>query len=156
MSLLDIKRFRIGVIASKSFDDPDFLSERLGPHLDQIIHLYTNGVNPLVTEFARINGVSYSVFPPNRGNSIIWSNNRIIENADKVYILAAPGSSSAKMAEEECRKKGVKFELIEREPVGHWKQKALAAGEVLDAIPKDVLAENGGLANMVCAIRNVL
>lgn len=107
------KKFRVGVIAAKGFDDPDWLAGRFGPHLDQIAAVYTNGVNPLVAEFCQINGLTYTVFPISR--TAPWSNSRIVENADKVYILSTPSSHNAELARKECERQGKPFEVVERE-----------------------------------------
>ncbi len=137
MSLTESKTYSIGIIAAISFDNPDWFTERLAPHLEQISAVHTNGANALVTEFCRQNGVCYSVWPINGGRTAPWSNSRIIENSDKVYILATAESKNSKQAQQECVKKKVSFELIEFEPAGHWKEKIGKVAEIVAACPKE-------------------
>lgn len=112
MSISPARKFRIGIIASKSFDSPNWFEKRFTPNVDKISHLYTNGVNQLVIDFAKSAGLACTIYPI-KGNSAPWSNSRIIENSDKVYILATPDSHNSQQAKSECEKQGVKFEVVE-------------------------------------------
>lgn len=150
MSLQSERKYRIGIIMSKGFDDPDFLPNRLGPHAGDILIVSTNGVNPLVTEFCQANGIIYTVYPISR--TAPWSNSRIIESSDKVYILTTAGSHNAGLAVKECEKQGKKFEIVEREQVFAWKDKVSKAREVLDAIPEEDIKSSVALN----ALRNIL
>lgn len=140
MSLTTIpeRKFRIGIIMSKGFDDPDWLPNKLAAYADQILVVSTNGVNSLVSEFCQAHGIVYTVYPVSRNT--LWSNGRIVENSDKVYILGTPDSHNSMLAKQECEKQGKKFELVEREQVAAWKEKVCRANEVLDAASEEDLA----------------
>ena len=136
MSLLaPEKKFRIGIICAKGFDDPDWLPGKFGPHLEQIAAVYSNGVNSLVLEFCQTNGLIYTVFPITR--TAPWSNSRIIENADKVYILSTPSSHNTELAKKECERQGKPFEVVEVEPVTAWRLKVGKVQEILAAGSKE-------------------
>ena len=145
MSLTTVpKQFCLGIIAAKGFDNASFLPERLGPHVEQIAHVYTNGVNPLVTAFCIEHGIVYTVFPVTGGKTLS-SNNLIADNSDKVYIIGTPESSNTKNIVETCEKKGVKHEIFTFEPIAPWKEKVCRAQEVLSALPKEEIDASAGL-----------
>ena len=137
MSLIPERKFRIGIIMSKAFDDAGWLPDKLGPHADQILNVSTNGVNPLVAEFCQAHGIVYTVYPVSRNT--LWSNGQIIENSEKVYILGAPSSHNSELARKECERQNRKFEVAEREQVSAWKEKVCKVEEILEAVsPEDV------------------
>jgi hypothetical protein len=149
--------FNLGIIASKNLDDPEFLNDLLGEKLDKIGHLFLNGANSLVTDFARENGVTYTVFPINK-RSLPWSNSRIIESSDFVFIIASDESKSAKSAEEECQKRAAKeginnlglkrkfaYKVVGFEPISHWRDKICKISEVLAATTKEDLEKSSAL-----------
>lgn len=148
--------FNLGVIASKNLDDGEFLNNLLGEKLDKIGHLFLNGANSLVTDFARENGVTYTVFPINK-KSLPWSNSRIIESSDFIFIIASDDSKSAKSAEEECKKRVEKeagnqaikrkfaYKVVMFEPISHWRDKVCRISEVLTATTKEDLEKNSAL-----------
>lgn len=138
MSLIAPKKtFRVGVIAAKGFDNPDYLPAKFGPHLEEIMTVYTNGVNSLVTEFCQTNGLTYTVFPVSRNT--LWSNGRIVENSDKIYILSTPTSHNTELVKKECEKQGKPFEVFEMEPLAGWKEKVCRAQEILGAATEEDL-----------------
>lgn len=130
-------KFKLGIIAAKTFDDAEFLEEKLGPHLGKLGQLFTNGVNKTVMDFALANGVVHTVFPIHAGNTAPWSNSRIIENSDKVYILSTPNSHNSVKAKTECERQGKPYEVFEFEPLLHWKEKVCQVQEILESLPKD-------------------
>lgn len=145
MSLTTIpeRKFRIGIIMSKSFDDSDWLPNKLAAHADQILTVSTNGVNSLVAEFCQAHGIVYTVYPVSRNT--LWSNGRIVENSDKIYILGTPESHNSILAKQECEKQNKKFEVVEREQIAVWKEKVCKAQEVLAAIPEEDLVAQPAL-----------
>ncbi len=143
--------FKIGIICATSFDNQDWFADRLGAHLELISHVYTNGANSLVTDFCRLNGLTTTIYPINR-NSAPWSNSRIIEQSDKVYILGTPDSKNSQLAQQECERRGVKFERIDHEPIAFWKEKTGKIAEIMSAQDKDQIEYNEALK----AIRRVL
>jgi hypothetical protein len=136
------KTYTLGIIVSKSFDDPSWLEEKLGDKLDRIKHINTNGVNPLVMEFALENGIPFSVFPLKGGKSAPWSNARIVELSDVVYIIGTPGSKNARAAEAECVKEGRRCHVFECDTIAHWKEKVYKVAEILAATTVEDRANN--------------
>lgn len=154
-----VKKWPIGVIVSRSFDNPDLLVDILSPHIEQIEHVHTNGSQPgakLVEDFCRDNKLVYTVWPSTR--HAFYANGRVIENSSFVYIITDGHSKSAKQAEEECRAKPVKYKVLHYDPATAWKQKVEWAREVLAGFeepPADAPAE-GGYREALEAIRKVL
>lgn len=142
MSLTPVTtQYRIGLIAATSFDNQDFFADRFGSNLDKISHVYTNGANQLVIDFCRLSGLVCTIFPVNK-NSVVWSNSRIIENSDKVYILGTPSSHNTPLAKAECEKQKRKFEVIEHEPVEFWREKVMKTREIMECMSKEDAAES--------------
>lgn len=131
-----IKKWPIGVIVSRSFDNPDLLVDILSPHIDQIEHVHTNGSQPgakLVEDFCRDNKLVYTVWPSTR--HAFYANGRVIDNSRFVYIITDGHSKSAKQAETECIAKPIKFKVLHYDPVTAWKQKVEWAREIFTANP---------------------
>jgi hypothetical protein len=136
MSLTTTKTYNIGIISSKGLDDPDFLQELIGDNIKFIEHIYTNGVNKLVLDFAHNNGIPYTIFPLVNKN-IFWSTAKILENVEFVYLISSPESQSTTKIYEECLKKKIKTKIIPYVPYTHWQQKVEEFGKVMAAIPKE-------------------
>ncbi len=153
------KKWPIGVIVSRSFDNPDLLVDILSPHIDQIEHVHTNGSQPgakLVEDFCRDNKLTYTVWPSTR--HAFYANGRVIDNSRFVYIITDGNSKSAKQAETECAAKPIRCKVLHYDPVTAWKQKVEWAREVLAGFeepPEDNPAE-GGYREALEAIRKVL
>jgi hypothetical protein len=123
------KTYRLGIIASKSFDDPDFLEKHLSEVVSKISHINTNGINSLSENFAKDYGIPYTVFPI-CSRSAPWSNSRIIENSDFVYIISTPDSKNSKLAKEECERKKIKYKFFIHDSISFWKNKVKELQEV--------------------------
>lgn len=146
------KQHRLGIIASKALDDPDLLTELVGPHVPAISHLYTNGANPLVTTFAAAAGIPCTTFPLTGGRCLPWSTGMILDNVDFAYVIADPDSKSAAQAVAACEARKVKHRLIPFTPYIHWAEKAGKVSQILAALTPDDVAANDALK----AIRRVL
>lgn len=136
-----VKQFAYAIFASKNFDDPDFLAEQIGGNLAAIGHVYTNGANQFVIDFAAGNGIPVTIFPL-RGSSLPASTHQILEKVDAAYIVADDASKSAAQIKETCEKKGIGHKWLTFEPITHWKTKVLRAQEILAALPKGDLDES--------------
>lgn len=153
MSLANpVKTFRIGIIASVAFDHPHWLDEKLGANLDKIAHLYTNGVNRHVLDWARVNGLPFTCYPPYNGVSVLTSNNQIIASSDKVFILATPESRNGKVVAEECCKRSVQHELAEFEPLAYWKERVCRAQEIIGGADNADIEANPTLKALKAAL----
>lgn len=152
MSLITTKRFRYAVFASKNLDDPQFLPDQLGTNLPSIGHIYTNGANRLVEDFAREHGIPCTTHPLQSSN-LLTSTNAILAEVDAAYIVADDASKSAGQIREMCESKGVPYKLFPFEPVTHWKLKVCRAQEILAALPEELENEWAGT---VAALRKAL
>ncbi len=130
------KQFRYAILSAKNFDDPSFLAEQIGGNLANIGHIYTNGANRLVEDFARSNGIPCTVYPL-EGSNLLTSTHLILNEADAAYIIEAEGSKSAGQIKALCEEKGVAFKLFPFEPCSHWKMKVLRVQEILAAADED-------------------
>lgn len=109
------KKYTLGIIVSRSFDNPDFLPEALKDSVTKIGHVYSNGALPghkMVEDFCLNNGISYTVLPASATKHTFVVISEIIEKSDGVYILADLHSKSAVFAENECRKSGKKYRVF--------------------------------------------
>jgi hypothetical protein len=132
------KQFRLGIVASKGVDDPDFLADLVGPNVAVVSHIYTNGANRLVSCFAASEGIPCTVFPLT-GRSLPWSTGMILDNVDFVYIISSPDSKSTTQVEADCIKRKVKYKMIPYTPFEHWKGKVSKVAEILYTTPKEVI-----------------
>lgn len=144
-----IRQYNLGIIAARNLDNSDFLSDLIGKNIPSIAHIYTNGANFLILDFSRENGISYTVFPINC-RSILWSNAKIIESSDFVYIIGDEDSKSAKIAQEACEKHKAKnpkfvYKTIKFDPISPWKQKIIEITEIVNMIPAEDLDKNEAL-----------
>lgn len=131
-----VKKWPIGVIVSRSFDNPDLLVDILSPHIEHIDHVHTNGSQPgakLVEDFCRDNKLVYTVWPSTK--HAFYANGRVVDNSSFVYIITDGKSKSAKQAEAECVAKPIRFKVLHYDPVTAWKQKVEWAREVLARFP---------------------
>ena len=138
-------QYAIGIICSKALDDPDVLPELIGPHLAAISHVYGNGANKLVADFAASHGLILTTFPLTGGRSLPWSTSLILDHSDFVYIVADPSSKSAISAAEACVKREVKHRVIPFSPYMHYAEKMGKVAEILSAISKEEIEANGTL-----------
>lgn len=127
-----VKRFNYAIFASRNLDDPAFLGEQIGGNLVNIGHIFTNGANQLVEQFARENGITCTVAPL-QGSNLFTSTHTILEQVDAAYIVADESSHSAAQIKEMCEKKAVGYKLLPFEPITHWRTKVLRAQEILAA-----------------------
>lgn len=146
------KQFRYAILSAKNFDDPSFLAEQIGANLANIGHIYTNGANRLVEDFARENGIPCTVYPI-QGSNLLTSTHLILNAVDAAYIIDAEGSKSAGQIKAMCEEKGVGYKLFPFEPCSHWKLKVCRAQEILAAA--DEKDQESVLAAYV-ALRKVL
>ncbi len=136
------KQWRLGIIVSRSFDNPDVLPDFLAEFIPVISHVHTNGAPPggkLVEDFCRENKLSYTVWSTTA--NAFHANCQVIENSDSVYIVSDGKSKSAKQAEERCVAKKIKCKVLFYDPVTDWKKKVEDAREILATAPDDILVE---------------
>ena len=127
-----IKQHRLGIVAAKNLDDSGFLEELLGENISVISHINTNGANQEVVNFARDHGIPCTIYPL-IGRSLPWSNARILDNSDFVYIIGTTESKSAGQTVAECKLRKIKHRLIHFDSCAHWRDKVQAIGGVLAA-----------------------
>lgn len=144
-----LKQYSLGLICAKNLDDRDFLSELIGGNVSLVSHIYTNGANPLVLDYAQAHGIPYTTFPLTGGRSLPWSNSEVISHSDFIYVVATPDSKSAGAAIAECVKQKKKHRLISYEPINHWRGKVCKIQEILDAMPREDLQANEWTAAMM-------
>ncbi len=147
-----VKQFSYAIFASKNLDDPQFLPDQLGGNLSSIAHIYTNGANRLVEDFAREHGIPCTIHPL-QGSNLLTSTHAILAVVDAAYIVADDASKSAGQIREMCESKGVPYKLFPFEPASHWKLKVCRAQEILAALPKELEDEWAGT---VGALRKAL
>ena len=162
MSLSDpkpVKTFKLGIVASKSLDDPGFLPDLLADKLTVISHIYTNGANPLVTAFALEHGIPYTVYPITAGRGLPLSTRDIVVASEFVYIISTPDSKSAKQVEKVCAQwqaeqpevfKG--YKVLEYDSVSFWRQKVCKTAEILACMSKEDIERNGWFKSVSEAI----
>ncbi len=124
------KQFSLGLLVSRSFDNPEFLHELLAPNLAAIGHLYLHGARPgsqFVESFAHENKIGYTVYPAS--DHAFKAVARILEASEFVYIVTDGESKLAKHAEEECVRLKRKYKVVGYNPCGHWKDAAHKAAE---------------------------
>lgn len=136
--------FNLGLVCAKTMDDAEYLNDLLGEKVPHIGHLYTSGANDLVVAWARENGIVCTVYPINAGRGLPWSNSRIIEASDFVYVIGSEESKSAGQAVLQCerekeRRPAFKHRLVAFEAINHWRAKVCRASEILDAQDKDAI-----------------
>ncbi len=146
------KQFAYAILSAKNFDDLSFLAEQIGANLANIGHIYTNGANRLVEDFARSNGIPCTVYPL-EGSNLLTSTHLILNEADAAYIIEAEGSKSAGQIKALCEEKGVAFKLFPFEPCSHWKLKVLRAQEILGGVDWD---DQDSVLAAAQAVRKVL
>lgn len=140
-------KFNLGVIAAKNLDDPEFLDNLLSKNIDRIAHIYTNGANQLVINYARENGIICTIYPIN-SRCIQWSNSKIMESSDFVFLISNEDSKSTKLAEEECEKEVAKnkrkfsYRVVCFDPVSNIKNKLAKIKEVIDTMKEDEVDQN--------------
>lgn len=144
MSLQSPKLFNLGILASKGFDDPDFINELTLEHLGSIGHIFTNGANKLVTDFAQQNGIPFTVFPL-IGRSLPWSTSQILDHVEFVYIIASPESKSANQIQVDCVKRHIKHRVVPYDPFTHWQEKLGKVAEILSATTREEIEHNDTL-----------
>ncbi len=143
-------QYTIGVIAAKTLDDAEYLNDLLGEKVANIAHVYTNGANPLVVDFARENGIPCTVYPINAGRGLPWSNDQIISVSQFVYVIGSEESKSAGQALVQCerekeRRPTFRHKLLQFEAINHWRSKVCRAAEILDAQEKDAIEASPAL-----------
>lgn len=149
---VQVKQYRVGIVAAKNFDDASFLSELIGEKVESISHINTNGANSLVSDFAQENGISYTTFPLTGGRSLPWSAAQILDNSDFVYIIASPDSKSSKWFASECDKKKIRFKIVPYEPYSNWQHKVEAIADAFAEIKPEEIEANPQLK----AVHNAL
>lgn len=145
-------KYNLGILASKDFDSRDLLWDTLSDKLETIRHVYTNGVNPLVMEFARNYGIPYTVYPVHGGRGLPASTHDVVDASDFVLVIATPESKSVETITKICAEKvgkplsegriPFKWRVIPYEPYSHWCAKVQRIGEIVGALGKDELATN--------------
>lgn len=131
-------QLRLGIIASRNLDAPEFLHDLLSEKVAAIFHLYTNGVNPLVTEFALEHGLPHTVFPAQCSNTL-KSNGQIVSSSDFVLIISDQDSKNAPLVKKECEEKGVKHRIVLYDSASFWKTKMAKVKSLVEGATKEEL-----------------
>ncbi len=126
-----IPQFALGIIASKTLDDAQFIPDLIGANVAAISHIYTNGANPLVAQYAQDHGIPNTVYPLTGGSNHLTSTGLIAEKVVKVYLIADGQSKSATQVEEVCKQKGVTCRRFGYEAAAHWREKVCKTAEIL-------------------------
>lgn len=151
-NITPIVRYNLGILAAKDFDARELLWDNLGAKLQYVRHIFTNGTNPLVCEFAQENGIAYTVFPVSGGRGLPASTHEVVEASDYVLLISTPGSKSAGMIAEKCAAKAARpvkvdepkfgWRTIEYDPYTHWREKVEQVREIMGTMSKAERAEN--------------
>ncbi len=139
-------RHALGVIISRSFDNPEKLDELLLPNVNRISHLYTNAPAPggsILEAFCKEHGITYTVSPATAHAFASTSN--VLAQSEFVYIITDGESKVARFAQEQCEAKGIRHRVIAYTPFTHWREKVEKVSEILDAIPEEEVSESSGL-----------
>lgn len=139
------RAYKLGIIAARNLDDPDFLPELLNDKAAQVSHLYTNGANPFVPAYAACHGLPCTIFPLTGGSCLPKSTTLILDNSDFVYVIGSVDSKSAGYAASECHRRGIRFKLLDYEPVSHWRAKLGKVAEILAATTAEEVAGHATL-----------
>lgn len=112
-----INKYKLGIIAPRSFDNPTLLSALISPNLKSISMILTNNVKSggeVVRKYAETTLVPYTIYPvtPQVGGTLI-SNSLIVQNADFIYVLDDGKSDNVKNVQEECKKRGKKHKVVQ-------------------------------------------
>lgn len=144
------KRFRLGVVCAKSMDDTSFLDDLIGPNVEAISHLLTNGANPLIPAFALERGIPFTVYPiGSRG--LPASTRDIVDGSDFVYVIATSESKSANQAAAICEKaigpreaegRPFSWRRVEHEPVLTHRAKLGRICEILACMDRSELKDS--------------
>ena len=143
----EIPQWTLGLFAPKDFDNPQLLDDVLGPKLANIRHLYTNGANSLITDFARANGVSYTVVPISGGRGLPASTRDIVDASEVVVVISMPESKSSAQIAAICEAKAArdetfKWRIEHYDPVAHWRGKVGKVAEILACMDRKELADS--------------
>lgn len=134
----DIPQYSLGLLCAKDFDSRDTLWDLLGGKLETIKHLYTNGANVLVTDFAREHGLAYTVFPI-QGRGLPASTRDVVDASEVVLIISTPSSKSARQVAEVCKARAkvdpeFKWRSIDYSPIDHWRTKVCRISEIMEGM----------------------
>jgi hypothetical protein len=162
MSLINtppVPQYSLGILAAKDFDSRDLLDDLLAAKVETIQHLYTNGANALVTDFAMRSGIPFTVYPVSGGKGLPWSTREVVEASEVVLIIATPESKSAAQIVKACREREArlkagaqrqldageavttfKWREIPYEPISHWREKVCQVEEALAALTEEDVA----------------
>lgn len=132
-----LHQWRLGIVAAKDFDSRDFLEDLIGGNLGAISHVYTNGANQLVVDFAIANGLPITIYPIAGGRGLPASTCDILANSDFVYIIATPESKSAATIKAGCEARKLRHKLVSYESITHWREKVGKVAEILAAMPEE-------------------
>jgi hypothetical protein len=141
-----VPQYSLGLLCAKDFDSRDTLWDLLGTKLETIRHVYTNGVNALVTDFCREHGLPFTVYPVSGGKGLPWSTREVVDASEVVLIIATPASKSAAQVAEVCVARAkvdpaFKWRTIEHEPIAPWKAKVCQVAEIMEGMsPEDLAA----------------
>lgn len=136
------KQYPVGIVASKSLDDPAFIGDLIGGNVAAISHLYSNGANPLVATFAADHGIPHTIFPLTGGRSFPWALSQILDHVQFVYIIGDERSHGSEQAAAACLKRDIKHKEATYEAVDNWRGKVGKVAEILEVIPKEDVAAN--------------
>lgn len=154
----DIPRYHLAVIAPKDFDSDALLDETLGPKVANIAHLYTNGANRRITDWALTHGIGHTVYPITCGRGLPASTRDIIEASDVVLVIETPESKSARQVADMCaarskRDADFRWRKIAYDPVANWREKVGRVEEALAAMSEDDKAASPWLQAVEEAVR---
>jgi hypothetical protein len=141
-----VKQFRLGIIAPRTFNDITVLHELLAQKLSSISAIVTNNVvsgGEVVQAYARNLCIPLAVYPicPQAGGALI-SNARIIDDSDFIYILDDGKSHNSKNAQTECEKRQRKHKIVSFEPLPTKQAEVNKAKLLIEEKKAKMLADN--------------
>lgn len=143
-----IPQFPVAIICSKSLDNAAFIPDLVGANVAAISHLYSNGANPLVAQFAADHGIPHTIFPLTGGRSFPWALTQILEHAQFVYVIGDQHSHGSEQAIQACIAKGIQFKEVVYDSVAHWKEEMVKMQEQTDKMRVEVAEVNVRLAKV--------
>lgn len=146
------KQYPIAILASTSLEDETLIPTLLGENITAVSHIYTNGANSLVTQFAASYGIAFTIYPLTGGASLPGSTNAILEHVRFAYVIVDGASKSGKLIIETCEKKAIQHKVVKFDPVDYWRFKVHKAREILAGATKEDVAASVHLQSVVKAL----
>lgn len=149
-----IKRFKVGAILSRNFDNFDILDQNIGEHVNSISHVYSNAPMPggkLLEDFCREHKLPLTIFPANPHTFSAISN--VLDNSDFIYIITDGESKIAQTSEEFCKKDGKKYKIINYNPFVHWGKMIVDVKQIFSELSEEDINTNDHLKKIYNVIK---